>query len=202
MLDVYHSHPRNPMSASELRPPAARAAARHIVALAVLAALLGALHHLDHIARANHVGWPLTNQVTPFTFSLLVYPLLLGGAWFTARRAVSPWYWVLVSIAVAALLSWVHFGPDPRGEQMRDLYLPYAEPAAYCAHQSAAHPPVARSFLCDPASPPRPFLGALAVANMLSLTIILWWLVATSLRELLHDRQAREHAPPPTRRDS
>ena len=46
----------------------------------------GILHHLDHVLRADHSGWPFTPTVTPFTFSLLAYPLLL-----TALFVSRPW---------------------------------------------------------------------------------------------------------------
>ncbi len=173
-----------------------QSARNRVIVLALLSALFGALHHLDHIARANHVGWPLMNQVTPFTLSLLIYPLLLGGAWATARRDVTPWYWVAVSLAVAGLVTWVHGAPDPRGEQIKDLYLPYAEPPAYCTHQSAADPPVAPSALCDPTSTARPLLGVLAVANMLVLAATLWLLVATAVLELVRALRVKDAGPP------
>ncbi|HYY59450.1 MAG TPA: hypothetical protein VE842_19135 [Pyrinomonadaceae bacterium] len=46
--------------------------------LLLLAAALSAVHHVDHVLRADHSGWPFLPQVTPFTFSLLVYPLFLS----------------------------------------------------------------------------------------------------------------------------
>ena len=48
-------------------------------------AVFGLLHHLDHTVRCNHVGWPLQDMATRFTFSLVVYPLLLLGLWVTGR---------------------------------------------------------------------------------------------------------------------
>jgi hypothetical protein len=39
--------------------------------------ILGVLHHTDHVLRWDHSGWPFRPQVTPFTFSLLVYPILI-----------------------------------------------------------------------------------------------------------------------------
>ena len=168
-------------SQSERTGERAAAARRRLVRLALLAAALGALHHLDHIVRANHVGWPVIPQVTPFTFSLLVYPALLGGAYLTARRRPGAWYWLAVSVPILALVVNVHFNPAPEAEQVKDLYLPYAEPAAYCAEHSAADPPVGHSELCDPMpSPDRPVLGALSVANMLALVLTLSALVITS----------------------
>lgn len=45
--------------------------------LLVATAGLGFLHHVDHVLRADHSGWPFIADVTPFTFSLLAYPILL-----------------------------------------------------------------------------------------------------------------------------
>jgi hypothetical protein len=42
--------------------------------LLVVAALAFA-HHVDHVLRADNSGWPFTPDVTPFTISLLVYPI-------------------------------------------------------------------------------------------------------------------------------
>ncbi len=36
-------------------------------------------HHLDHVLRGNHVGWPLTEHPAPFTYSFGVYPLIFLG---------------------------------------------------------------------------------------------------------------------------
>jgi hypothetical protein len=50
--------------------------------LILLSGGLGVLHHIDHVLRFDHSGWPFRDIVTPFTFSLLVYPLLaLGLFW-------------------------------------------------------------------------------------------------------------------------
>jgi hypothetical protein len=51
--------------------------------LIYLATVLSLGHHLDHVLRGNHSGWPLSGDVTPFTYSLAVYPLILLGplAW-------------------------------------------------------------------------------------------------------------------------
>jgi hypothetical protein len=38
--------------------------------------VLGLLHHADHVLRVNHSGWPFLAEVTPFTYSLAVYPLI------------------------------------------------------------------------------------------------------------------------------
>lgn len=44
--------------------------------LMLLSSGLGVLHHIDHVLRFDHSGWPFRDIVTPFTYSLLVYPLL------------------------------------------------------------------------------------------------------------------------------
>jgi hypothetical protein len=55
--------------------------------LMLLSSGLGVLHHIDHVLRFDHSGWPFRDIVTPFTYSLLVYPLLavaffwLRGGW-------------------------------------------------------------------------------------------------------------------------
>lgn len=46
-------------------------------ALLVLGLLLTILHHADHVLRVDHSGWPFRPVVTPFTFSLLAYPMIL-----------------------------------------------------------------------------------------------------------------------------
>jgi hypothetical protein len=46
--------------------------------LLLVAAALSVTHHVDHVLRADHSGWPFRHEVTPFTFSLLVYPLFLS----------------------------------------------------------------------------------------------------------------------------
>jgi hypothetical protein len=65
-----------------------------VVALAVL-------HHLDHVLRADNSGWPFTPDVTPFTISLLVYPIFVLDFLLLRQR---PWIRVgLVAVLFAAL---------------------------------------------------------------------------------------------------
>lgn len=44
--------------------------------LALFTAALGLIHHLDHILRFDHSGWPFRGDVSTFTYSLLVYPVI------------------------------------------------------------------------------------------------------------------------------
>ena len=52
-------------------------ASRRTLILLLAITIVGLLHHADHVLRADHSGWPFTAQVTPFTYSLAAYLLLL-----------------------------------------------------------------------------------------------------------------------------
>jgi hypothetical protein len=45
--------------------------------LVLVAIVLGLLHHADHVGRADHSSWPFRPEVGPFTFTLLIYPVLV-----------------------------------------------------------------------------------------------------------------------------
>jgi hypothetical protein len=62
---------------------------------------LAFLHHVDHVLRADNSGWPFTPDVTPFTVSLLVYPIFVLDFLLLRQR---PWVRVgLVAVLFAAL---------------------------------------------------------------------------------------------------
>lgn len=48
---------------------------RLFVVFVLIPTLLGAIHHLDHVIRGNHIGWPLVPEINAFTYSLAIYPL-------------------------------------------------------------------------------------------------------------------------------
>jgi hypothetical protein len=50
--------------------------------------VLVALHQADHVLRADNSGWPLTPDVTPFTISFIVYPLMALDFGYLRNR---PW---------------------------------------------------------------------------------------------------------------
>lgn len=58
--------------------------------LVLVAIPLGLLHHADHVGRADHSSWPFRPEVGPFTYTLLIYPVLVLV--FVARRR----HWVRV----------------------------------------------------------------------------------------------------------
>ncbi len=55
--------------------PVRRVAAAEIALFAVVG--LALLHHADHVLRADHSGWPFKNEFSPFTISLIIYPVAL-----------------------------------------------------------------------------------------------------------------------------
>ncbi len=58
-------------------PAGARAGWRRSDKLSLATLGVGLVHHADHVLRHDKSGWPFTAEVTPFTFSLVVYPILL-----------------------------------------------------------------------------------------------------------------------------
>jgi hypothetical protein len=62
---------------------------RGLLALGCVVTVLAVLHHVDHVVRGNHSGWPFQEAVTPFTFSVLIYALLLPGIYMNLRGRVA-----------------------------------------------------------------------------------------------------------------
>jgi hypothetical protein len=90
----------------------------------VIPTVLGAAHHIDHIIRGNHVGWPLTPHVNPFTYSLAIYPLLAISLYLTVTRRVDARYWAGFFAFSAAMLAYFHVSPWAV-EPPRDVMVPY-----------------------------------------------------------------------------
>jgi hypothetical protein len=83
------------------------------------ATVLSLGHHGDHIARGDHTGWPLTEEVTAFTYSLGVYPIILVGLLLSRRGRAGARFWTVFFGAGVAFLAAVHLGPaalEPRGD--------------------------------------------------------------------------------------
>jgi hypothetical protein len=70
---------------------------------------LGLLHHLDHVPRGDHSGWPFRPEPTAFTFTLLIYPLL-GIAWYVRDK---PWIRVWIVGIIAAFVVLAHTLIEP-----------------------------------------------------------------------------------------
>lgn len=61
---------------------------------------LAFLHHVDHVLRADNSGWPFTPDVTPFTVSLVVYPIFLLD-FLTLRKRT----WIRVGLVAVLFLA-------------------------------------------------------------------------------------------------
>jgi hypothetical protein len=85
-------------------------------------------HHVDHVVRGNHSGWPFEEVVTPFTFSLLIYALLLPGLYMTWRGRLIAGYWLFTAVVLIALVISVHFVGEDREAPIRDIYAVYENP--------------------------------------------------------------------------
>ena len=89
--------------------------------------VLGVAHHIDHIVRGNHLGWPITPEVNAFTYSLAIYPLLVISSYLTLTRRVEARYWAGFFAFSAAVLAYVHISPWAV-EPPQDVMVPYANP--------------------------------------------------------------------------
>lgn len=96
----------------------------HLLGLIVLSTVFGLGHHVDHVIRGNHIGWPVTAQVNPFTYSLVIYPVILVGLYLTLRNRVGARYWFVVALLGLAMLGSIHFGPWAI-EPPHDIISPY-----------------------------------------------------------------------------
>ena len=74
---------------------------------------LGVLHHTDHVLRGNHSGFPFTSRFNEFTFSLGIYPVLLGGYALDA----GPNYWIMTESLAFAGLGLAHTLIEPPSHQ-------------------------------------------------------------------------------------
>lgn len=99
-----------------------------LVQLIGVATVFGIGHHLDHIIRGNHVGWPLIPELTPFTYTLAIYPLIAIGLYLTVTERVGAGYWSVLLAVIFVAVTTTHFGPwaaEPPG----DIVGPYERPA-------------------------------------------------------------------------
>jgi len=109
-------------------PTTEYAGSRVLYLLLAITTALGAAHHADHIVRGNHVGWPLTHHVNPFTYSLAIYPIIAVGLYLTLTDRAGDGYWAGVFTLSAFMLAYFHISPWAV-EPPQDVILPYASPA-------------------------------------------------------------------------
>lgn len=175
---------------------------RWLMVPAACVTIFGALHHLDHMIRGNHTGWPLREEVTPFTLSLLIYFFLIPGLYLTARGRAWAGYWLAVALPLLALVGSVHFLPGEDTETLAHVYLPYAQPLEYAArpleYAPAGVPAERVAFFRDVY--PRyasPLWGVLAVGDLVALVLSLLVLLGSAIRaRLLSGRWSAPAGPP------
>jgi hypothetical protein len=115
-------------------------------------------HHIDHVLRYDHSGWPFTPDVNAFTFSLLVYPVVASILWARAR----PGYQAGASGLGLALVLGAHIL----------LETPRAQFHTWAAGVSDSPGTLGAPNLLEVASPALG-VAAVAVANVLHLAVAL-----------------------------
>ena len=149
------------MHASAVQPDRATPVRRRLTrgewALLVVVGL-AFLHHVDHVLRADNSGWPFTPDVTPFTASLLVYPIFALDFLLLRRR---PWVRVGLVAVLFAALQVTHAVFEPPSHQ----YGTWAEGISPVPHA------LGQPNLLQTASP---LLGAasVAVSGLLSVAVL------------------------------
>ncbi len=101
---------------------------RWLLAAAAATTIFGILHHVDHVIRGNHSGWPFQEAVTPFTFSLLIYALLVPGLYLTWRGRLMAGYWLFTAAVLFTVVTLAHFVGAEREAPIRDIYAVYDNP--------------------------------------------------------------------------
>ncbi len=102
---------------------------RTLYILIAAAVVLSLGHHVDHAIRGNHVGWPLSDEVNAFTYSLGIYPVIATGLLLYLTGRVGAGFWAFLSGGGALFLSYLHFGPQAI-EPPADIVGPYESPIA------------------------------------------------------------------------
>ena len=110
---------------------AIRGGRRPLLVFASAALGFSVLHHADHVIRGGHSGWPFQEGVTQFTYSLLIYALILPAIYLTATGRDVAGYHLLVAVGGLALIGFVHFVPVGGHEApIGDTYAAYASTSA------------------------------------------------------------------------
>ena len=133
--------------------------------LTIVTASLGMLHHVDHVLRFDHSGWPFRGDVSPFTFSLLVYPLIAAVLLLKNR----PWARVVMALILFLFATLAHIFLETPVDQY-DTW----------AHRPDVNLPNVRSALLGWLA------GVVTVALSASalLTVIAYWKEAQSSRRI------------------
>ncbi|CAN5742233.1 hypothetical protein BH20ACT4_BH20ACT4_10680 [soil metagenome] len=97
---------------------------RTLYVLTGLAVFMSIGHHVDHVVRGNHVGWPFESEITAFTFSLGIYPVIGLAIFLHSRGRIGFGTWALISGGGAIFVTAVHLVPGAV-EPPSDIIDPY-----------------------------------------------------------------------------
>ncbi len=102
---------------------------RSLLVIGWLTAVLAGLHLVDHALRGarvtrrhlpaawNHSGWPFTDQVTPYTASLVAVTVILAvGLVGTYRGRLWAGYWLGAAVILETVVVVVHLLPTEHQE--------------------------------------------------------------------------------------
>lgn len=158
---------------------------RPTAVLIALAVVVGVLHHIDHVLRVDHSGWPFLPIVTPFTYSLIAYPLLLAVLF---GRALPLGVRAALLIVGTAFTLWAHCAVETPAMQYGVWALGHSV--------DPRMPPSLNLFhLCSPG------MGVASVAVSMTLNVLLVAGSLAMLRLTFGGRPARASGFAPTRDD-
>jgi hypothetical protein len=135
--------------------------------LILTALALAFLHHLDHVLRWDHSGFPFRHDVSPFTISLIAYPLLLTALRARHHPALRAWLVGLVAVATQAAHVFAETPSDQYGTWANE----------YSSFPGAHH----HANLLQVASPA---LGVISATVSALLSVALFAAFALTLRDL------------------
>ncbi len=81
--------------------------------LVLVTTALALVHHIDHVLRVDNNGWPFRSEVTPFTYSFLVY-VIIAVVWRARGR---PRLRIGMSAVLALFLTLAHAWLDSPSAQ-------------------------------------------------------------------------------------
>ncbi len=137
---------------------------------------LGLLHHLDHVGRVDHSSWPVRPELGPFTFTLLIYPVLV---WMIFARHGG---WVrVVGLGLVSLFTLLaHTLIEPPQQIYRTWADNLSTPAPlYTVDADKMHNIFNAEY---------PMLGVVANVVTIALTVLLLVAWAVSIRDLRRRR--------------
>jgi len=139
---------------------------------------LGLLHHADHVGRADHSSWPFRPEVGPFTFTLLIYPVLVLV--LLARRG----HWVRVAglglVSLFTLLAHTLIEPP------QQIYGTWANNLSTPAPLYSVDPAHMHNLF----NVKSPLLGVLATILSITLTALLLFTWGASVRDARRNEDA------------